>query len=243
MEAVAAIELAQERSRTQWLEQELERLTRATENDRKYFERQLAEFAGESSLRLKQQKQAARLERMRAGTYVTQYSSPKRVANATELLGATGVPETVRRFMRLSECGMYLLFGTSESDVKVIKVAIGGISSIEIGHKTSAWKSIALATPRASPGTETQAMGESRSSLPLQWQCLTFVLKDASREAKLLSTDNDVDAALWCVGLRLILEQLEGLAPGAPTPSLCLCVCARARASRRLSQSHCVQVW
>ena len=158
---------------------------------------------------MKQQKQAARLERMRTGTYVTQHSIAKGAAGASnghtkELLGARGA-HTVRRFMRIRECGKYLLWGKSESDQKVIKVAIGGISCIEIGHKSSSWKSISLATPPTSP-TPILGAGVSRSEgeaalapLPPEWQCLAFVLKDMSKSTMLLSTDNDVDAALWCV--------------------------------------------
>jgi hypothetical protein len=120
---------------------------------------------------------------------------------------------------------MYLLWGTSESDQKVIKVAIRGISCIEIGHKSSSWKTIALATPLTSPtprpgGGESSSEGQAAPApLPPEWQCLTFVLKDISKGTMLLSTDNDVDAALWCVGLRMILEEQERLLVGEPPPA------------------------
>ena len=218
LDAVAAIELAQERSRNHWLEQELERLTTATTKDRQYFERQLAEFAGESSARLKQQKQAARLDRMRAGTNVTQYVaiSPISGGGKQQLqLQLQQRPTMVRRFMRLSECGTFLLWGRSEADQKVMKVAIAGqIRSVEIGHKTSGWKSIQLVG-----GAEEGQSESAQLTLPPEWQCLSFVLTDASKQAMLLSADNDVDAALWCVGLRTILEKEEAAAAAAAAPA------------------------
>ena len=222
MEAMAAIELAQERSRNQWLEEELTRLTKTTEKDRSYFEKQLAEFAGESSARLRQQKQSARLERMRSGTYLQRYSIEK---------GGGGAVSTQRRFIRVSECGTRLLWGKSETDQQLVAVAINGIASIEIGHKTAGWKAVELATPPTSPnGAPPDSTGGAAGGglgggggmeLPPEWQCLSFLLKDGTggASAMLLSADNDVDAALWCVGLRMLLEAAAPVASGGATLS------------------------
>ena len=201
VEAMRAIELAQERSRSQWLEEKLARLTKTCEKDRSYFEKQLAEFAGESSIRLRQQKQSARLERMRGGTYVQRFAVEK---------GGGGAVSTHRRFMRVSDCGSKLLWGKSETDQQLMAVAINGIASVEIGHKTTGWKAVELA-PDGGGGSG------GGMDLPPEWQCLSFVLKDGTGDtsAMLLSADNYVDAALWCVGLRMLLE---AAVPPQPAP-------------------------
>ena len=116
-EALATIDLQQERSRNQWLEGEVQRLKSAAEADRSFFESQLEQFADDSSTRLRRQKQSARLERMRSGTPVVRHAWD----------GTEGKHSVHKRYLRLSECGTRLLWGRSAEDKQLVAVAVSGI--------------------------------------------------------------------------------------------------------------------
>ena len=79
---------------------------------------------------------------------------------------------------------------------------------VEIGHKGPRWEaSLASFAGKLRASEEDEA-----EPLPPEWQCLSFVLRGGGSVE--LSAANDVDASLWCVGLRTLLESVE---PAADT--------------------------
>ena len=74
---------------------------------------------------------------------------------------------------------------------------------VEIGHKGPRWEaSLASFAGKLRASEEDEA-----EPLPPEWQCLSFVLRGGGSVE--LSAANDVDASLWCVGLRTLLESAE----------------------------------
>ena len=80
---------------------------------------------------------------------------------------------------------------------------------VEIGHKGPRWEaSLASFAGKLRASEEDEA-----EPLPPEWQCLSFVLRGGGSVE--LSAANDVDASLWCVGLRTLLESVEPSPTGA----------------------------